>query len=426
MRRSTNRASLYELDRPSVVDIPSSVVSPFAPRMVVNPRANGPLGDILIVVFQRGGMDGLAAVAPVFEGANYYDKKPFTAIPEPGEENGGLVLDGQFVLHPGLTAFKELYDSGKLAIVHACGLTNHNRSHFDAEKFMEVGSPTNKALGSGWIGRHIETSTNVNPSPFRAIGIQSIVQTSLRGTGQFSALALPSIRGFRLRIRGDQVDRVEELLKQYYNINAPTSFVETQAKLTFDTIETLREISEQNYEPANDAEYPNTGFGRSMRSLAQLIKAEVGLEVGCVDIGGWDTHETQGTINGTFNRILREMTNGIAALLKDLGDISNNVTVVTMSEFGRRVEENDSRGTDHGHGNVMFVAGGGVNGGKVYGTWPGMADDLLDDGDLDVTTDFRDILSEIVSKRLLNPLVDQVFPQYVAPTTPLNIVRQRV
>jgi len=418
------RSALYDLDSPAVVDIPSHVISPVSPRMVVKPRVNGPLGDILIVVFQRGGMDGLAAVAPYFEGANYFDKKEFTAIPEPGAEKGGINLDGQFALHPSLGKFKELYDAGKLAVVHACGLTNHNRSHFDAEKLMEVGSPTNKGLGSGWIGRHIETSTNVNESPFRAVGIGSIVQTSLRGTGAFSALALPSIRDFRLRIGNGQSDRVEELLKSAYNVTAPTSFVEKQAKLTFDTIETLRDISAQEYKPANGAEYPNTGFGRAMRSLAQLIKAEVGLEIGCVDIGGWDTHETQGTIGGSFDRQITELCNSIAALLKDLGTLSDNVTVVTMSEFGRRVEENDSKGTDHGHGNVMFVAGGGVNGGKVFGTWPGLADDKLDDGDLVVTTDFRDVLTEIVDKRLLNPLAAQVFPGLTP--APLNIMKPRV
>lgn len=394
------------------------------PQVTFSPRATGPAGDILICIFQRGGMDGISAVVPVGDGANYYDNRPNTAVPDSGLPEASVIpLDAQFGLHPALTMFKELYDAGKLAIVHATGSIDPSRSHFDAERIMEQAAPETKTVGTGWIGRHLESAFWQNESPFRAVGFNDIVQVSLRGTGVVSALALESLESFRLRGRGDELAKIDTNLRQLYGIDAPVDLLGKQGKLVFETIDILSKIGETKYVPENNAVYPRNRFGRSLSQVAQLIKAEVGLEVACVDIGGWDHHSDQGTLGGAFQRLLTSLSDGIVALYNDLGARTQNVTIVTMSEFGRRIEENGSDGTDHGHGNAMFLLGGGVNGGKVYANWPTLAPEALDRGDLAITIDQRDILAEIVSKRLVNPLTDQVFPGFT--TTPLNIVQQR-
>jgi len=424
MRRSLNIDSVFGLDRPHLFEVPKSVITEDSAAMVFGPRAaTGPQGDILICIFQRGGMDGLSAVVPYFEGKNYYDRRKATSVPAPGSAgNAALDLNGKFGLHPALAPLKDFYDAKQLAVVHAVGSPDPTRSHFDAERFMELGAPGNKTVSSGWIGRHLETSTTINESPFRAVGIGSIVQTSLRSS--VSALALPSIKNFRLRMRGDQVKKIQTLLESFYHVAAPTDILGKQAKLTFDSINTLKAIAAEEYKPANGAVYADNGFARSLQQIAQLIKAEVGLEIACVDIGGWDTHETQGTLEGSFNDLLKKMADGIAAIYKDLGEKTQSITMVTMSEFGRRADENGSKGTDHGHGNAMFVLGGGVNGGNVYADWPGLAKAQLDDGDLAITTDYRDVLADIVKNRLANPLVERVFPGHTIK--PLTITRPRI
>jgi uncharacterized protein (DUF1501 family) len=395
-----------------------------APRMIFGPRS-GPAGDILICLFQRGGMDGLSAVPPYGDGATYYDNRKNTSIPAPGQTDGALNLDGHFGLHPKLQQFKEFYDSGKLAVIQATGSIDPSRSHFDAERFMEQATPGNKTVGTGWIARHLETSTNVNESPLRAVGFGSIVQYSLRGTGLVSALALESISSFRLEARSDEAKQLTSALKQLYGVDAPFDILSKQAKLVFDTADILKVIRKTKYEPANGAVYPDHYFGRSLKQIAQLIKAEVGLEVACADIYGWDTHETQGTLKGNFADLIGVFGDAISALYKDLGDKVADVTIVTMSEFGRCVPENGSKGTDHGHGNAMFVLGGGVNGGKVYTEWPTLEKDKLDDVDLAITIDQREILSEIVTKRLANPLTASIFPGFTPSATPLNVLRPR-
>jgi uncharacterized protein (DUF1501 family) len=256
------------------------------------------------------------------------------------------------------------------------------------------------------------------------VGMGGGVPMSLRGTGALSALALESIDSFHLEGRGDARPQIASALQSMYSITSPRNLLDSQAKLMFETIDMLKELSATEYKPPNGAEYPDNGFGMGLQQVAQLIRAEVGLEAACVDIDGWDTHETQGTLDGTFNKLLSTFAQGIAAFMKDIGAKLDTTTIVTMSEFGRRVEENASKGCDHGHGNVMFVAGGGVNGGKVYGTWPTLAEDKLDDGDLAVTTDQRDVLAEIVSLRLLNPALPQIFPGYTPK--PLGLMQPRV
>jgi uncharacterized protein (DUF1501 family) len=365
-------------------------------------------GDVLVNIFLRGGMDGLSVVAPFTEGANYYDVRPTIAVPEPGRANGAIDLDGRFGLHPTLAPLKEIYDQQHLAIVHATGSIDPSRSHFDAMTFMEAGVPGNKTLNTGWIGRHLQAAAWQNDSPFRAVGMGAMIPAALRGP--ITPLSIRSIADFHFRGREDELHRLQQAISSLYTIQAPTNQLERQAGLVFKTIATLDQLQATDYQPANGAQYPDDEFGLGLKQVAQLIKADVGLEVACVDLGGWDTHENQGTLAGEFNTLLTTLSNGLAAFYHDLRDYMAGVTVVTMSEFGRRAHENGSQGTDHGHGNVMFLMGGGVNGGQVHARWPGLAPEALDDGDLAITTDYRDVLAEVVSRRLRNPALDQIFP----------------
>jgi uncharacterized protein (DUF1501 family) len=392
------------------------------PQVAFRQPGAAAVGDVLICIFQRGGMDGLAAVAPYFEGAEYYDIRPTQNLAPPGSGPGaGLDLDGRFALHPAMQGFKDLYDADSLAVIQATGLTDPTRSHFDAMRFMEQGVPGDKTIGNGWIGRHLAATAGGNSSTLRAIGISDHLQASLRGTEP--ALAVSSIgdigfNGYKLpQGAADPLDVIRTLYQ-----DTSSALLRTQAALLFDTLETLEALAAEPYTPANGAAYPDDGFGFGMRQIAQLIKAGLGMEVACLDIGGWDTHETQGTDGGAFAFLAGSLSAAITALAVDLGPLWNSTTVVTMSEFGRTAVENASRGTDHGHGNVIFVAGGGVNGGRVYTEWPGLAPEFRSDGDLAITIDWRDILAEVVTKRLLNPNLNAVFPGY-SPTY-RGVVRQ--
>lgn len=379
------------------------------PRLAFAPEGVAPKGDVLVCVFQRGGMDGLNAVIPHGD-PNYYRLRARLAIPEPesGDEGTGIDLDGFFGLHPSLRALKEVWDEGALAVIHAAGSPDPTHSHFDAMDYMERGTPGEKQIPTGWLGRHLQTVAWENNSPFRAVGMGNIMAASLRGP--IPATTLKSIADFHLQGREDEIARIQATLASLYDLGGP---LDAGADLTFEAMETLAKINPQGYTPANGAVYPETEYGFALQQVAQLVKAEVGLEIACVDIGGWDTHSAQGAVEGTMPRLLEEFGNGLAALYADLGGLNKNVTVVTMSEFGRRCYENGSGGTDHGHGNVMFVMGGGVNGGRVHGDWPGLAEgQLYGPGDLAITADFRDVLAEIVQKRLLNDRADEVFPGY--------------
>lgn len=372
-------------------------------------RADGP-GDVLVNIFLRGGMDGLSVVTPFGEGAHYYDRRPTIAVPEPGRTGGALDLDGRFGLHPALAPLKEIYDEQHLAIVHATGSIDPSRSHFDAMQFMEAGAPGNKTLHTGWIGRHLQSVAWQNDSPFRAVGMGAMAPTALRGP--VTPLAIRSIADFHFKGREDEIQRLQQALAALYTIQAPTNQLEQQAGLVFKTIETVERLLAVDYQPANRVLYPEDELGLGLKQVAQLIKADVGLEVACVDLGGWDTHEQQGTLDGEFNALLTTLRNGLAAFYHDLRDYMGKLTVIAMSEFGRRVQENGSRGTDHGHGNVMLLMGGGVKGGQVHTRWPGLAPQALDDGDLAITTDYRDVLAAVITHRLQNDAIDQVFPGY--------------
>lgn len=392
-----------------VIGLGQHLFPSWMPRLVF---AQGDRGtrDVLVVIFQRGGMDGLNVVVPFGEGSLYYDRRPTIGIPEPdGGDTSAIDLNGFFGLHPALRPLKDIYDAGALNVIHGVGSPNSTRSHFDAMEYMERGIPGDKITSTGWITRHLNSTSWTNDSPFRAIGMGSIVPSSLRGN--VSTLALRSIADFHLSGRQEQLASIQQTLAGLYSVQQPTDLLSAQAAGVFNTIDLLTTLSATEYIPANDAAYPETEFGLGLRQIAQLIKADVGLEVGALDIGGWDTHEGEGGVYGQLSGLLDELGQGLAAFYADLGDQMRGVTVVTMSEFGRRAAENASGGTDHGRASCMFVMGGGATG-AVHANWTGLQDGALDDGDLAVTTDYRDVLSEILIKRVGNSALDQIFPGY--------------
>jgi uncharacterized protein (DUF1501 family) len=383
------------------------------PRVAFAPVGQAPRGDVLVCIFQRGGMDGLNAIVPVGD-SDYYKLRTTIAVPQPksGDPQTAIDLDGYFGLHPALAPLKPLYDTGVLAMVHASGSPDPTHSHFDAMDYMERGTPGSKTVGTGWLARHILTLNNGNTSPIRAVGIGAMLQEALRG--EIPAVAFGSIANFHLRGRTQDIAKLQKALAALYAISqASNPLLQNAASEIEDISHLLTRVNVASYKPTQGSNYPKGSFATGMMQIAQLIKAEVGLEVACVDLGGWDTHSNEGGAQGQLARLLGEFGQTLAAFYNDLGDRTKNVTVVTMSEFGRRAQENGSGGTDHGHANAMFLLGGGIKGGKVYGDWPTLAaDKLAAPGDLALTTDYRDILAELVTRRLGNPAIEQVFPNY--------------
>jgi uncharacterized protein (DUF1501 family) len=386
------------------------------PRMAFAPTGSERSGDLLLCVFLRGGMDALNAVIPHFETA-YFDTRQTLAIaePDPGNESSAIEIDDRFSLHPSLRSLLDPFQAGDLAIIHACGSPDPTHSHFDAMDYMERGTPGEKSLSTGWIARHLQTASWQNDSPFRAIGIGVGLQASLRGP--VPAAALQSVAEFHLPGDPQGVAFLQQTLSSLYELPVDEhSLFQTlndQAKTTFSAIELLSGLDAENYQPAAGAIYPEGEFGRGLSQVALLAKAELGLEIACIDLGGWDTHVQQGAEDGRMPALMESLASGLAAFHLDMGDQMKQTTVVSMSEFGRRLKENGGGGTDHGHGGVMFVMGGAIHGGQVFADWPGLEqENLYGPGDLAVTIDFRDVLGEIVSKRLKNDKLDQVFPEY--------------
>jgi uncharacterized protein (DUF1501 family) len=421
----SRRGFLSRIGALGVVGVSKSLFPAWMPRLAFNAQQQGqPNGDVLVAIFLRGGIDGLSAVVPYGEGANYYDQRPTTAVPEPGSgDNAAVDLDGFFGFHPSLAALKDIYDAGALGVVHATGSTDPSRSHFDAMQFMELGTPGTKTTPTGWIGRHLQATAARSDSPFRAVGMGAMMPSSLRGGT--TPLSLRSIGDFHLKGRESELQAAQKALAALYGIESPSDALGSQASAVFQTVDLLKAINAAGYTPEHGALYPqdDEGFGLGLQQVAQLVKADIGLEVATLDVGGWDTHENQGTNDGFFAAHLRVIGEALAAFYADMGEWMRNITVVTMSEFGRRVAENGSSGTDHGHGNFMFVMGGGVRGGQVYADWPTLAPGALNDGDLHITTDYRNVLAEVLIHRLDNPAVAEVFPNF--SVTPLGVVMPR-
>ena len=371
--------------------------------------APSPRKKVLVAIFQRGAVDGLNVVVPHGE-QRYYDLRPTIAVPRPnGTPDSAIDLDGFFGLHPSLKSLKPIYDSGHLAVVHAVGSPDPTRSHFDAQDYMESGTPGRKATPDGWLNRALPKEQR--ESPVRAVSFTADLPRTLRGRND--AVAIATLNDFQVR------DSVGAASFEAMYAGTIDKVLNGTGRETFDAVKLMQSIQKQAYTPANGARYPGGRLGDSMRQIAQLIKCDVGLEVAFSDVGGWDTHVNevgQKASVGQLPNLLTNFGDALAAFYQDLGDRMADVTVVTMSEFGRTARENGNRGTDHGHANVMFVFGGEVKGGKVYGDWPGMAEEqLYERRDLNLTTDFRDVLGELVTKHLGNRQLAAVFPGYAEP-----------
>lgn len=402
----------------------STVPQKFRPRFAfLAPKGQEPRANILVCIFLRGGMDGLNVIIPHGD-ADYYRLRPSLAISEPktGDDKTGIDLDGFFGLHPALRPLKDVWDEQALAFVHAAGSPDPTHSHFDAMDYMERGTPGDKQVGTGWLARHLQIAATENGSPFRAVGFGSMLPSSLRGP--IPAIALKSIADFHLgRKQNETIEQFQSAISSLYSVDPALS---DRANFTLDAVKVLQNVVSSVYQPSNNAQYPESEFGQSLMQVAQLIKAEIGVEVAAVDIGGWDMHINQGGVEGEMSELLADLGSSLAAFHHDLGDVMNRVTVVAMSEFGRRAAENGGGGTDHGHGNVMFAMGKSINGGRVYGQFPGLsAEKLAAPGDLAITTDFRSVLGELVSKHLKNSALDQVFPNFTE-FQPLGIAKNIV
>jgi uncharacterized protein (DUF1501 family) len=363
----------------------------------------------LIAIFQRGAVDGLSVIVP-FGDKEYYRARPGIAIQRPGAANDAAVdLDGFFGFNPRLEPLKPLWDARQLAIVHACGSPDNTRSHFDAQDYMETATPGVKSTSDGWLNRYLQVRRLEEATPFRAVALTQQLPRALQGVAP--ALAVNQLGQFGIK-GGQGSDAVAASFEAQF-AGAADRVLNNTGREAFDAIKMLKGVNPAGYRPENGADYPRTAFGQALQQIAQLSKADVGLEVAFADVGGWDTHVNQGSAQGQLATRLDDFARGLAALVGDLGDRMEDTVVLTMSEFGRAVSENGNRGTDHGHGNAMIAIGGGIHGGRVYGKWPGLAASQRYEGrDLAVTTDFRDVFGEIVVRHLGVADPKPIFPGY--------------
>src|SRR5271167_2522192 len=383
-----------------------SVMPSFLQRAIA--ATTNPGKKKMVVLFQRGAMDGLNVVVPFGE-RSYYQMRPSIAIPEPkrGGTEAAIDLDGFFGLHPSLQPLQPLFQKGQLAIVQAVGSPDPTRSHFDAQDFMESGTPGLKSTDDGWLNRTLQSTPEEKPSPFRAVAFGPYLPRTLQGSA--SAVAIPDLKQFKMN--GPQQTTEGGFEAMYaQTIDRALRGVGTE---TFEAIDQLKKINPDAYQPENGAEYPKGRFGQSLMEIAELFKADVGLEVAFLDSGGWDHHVNEGGVQGQLANLLHDLGQGIAAFHQDMGDRMGDVVFVSMSEFGRTAHENGNHGTDHGHANCMFVLGGAVKGGQVYSRWPGMSEGQLYQGrDLAVTTDYRSVLGEVMTKHLGGDNLKTVFPGF--------------
>jgi uncharacterized protein (DUF1501 family) len=393
-----------------------------------DPSSPAPTNDeILIVVFLRGGWDALNVITPLGGDDRAYYEAARTTLKVPTSGSGAAMpLDDQFGLHPSLAPLLGLYQSGRLAVVHAVGLTWDTRSRFDAMQFMELGTPGIKSTSSGWITRHLQSAPGASDTVLLpALSAGSTQAASLLSYPTAVAMSHPV--SFRFAGNRKYKESQQQALRNMY---AGNTWLHQAGAHTLDVADAVEAANLSAYTPANGAAYPTGTFGDDLKVVAQMIKLELGLRAATIDLGGWDTHENQGVMPGSYMPVLLDtLARGLAAFYTDLDGCgaeayASRLTLVVMSEFGRRLRQNANDGTDHGHGGVMLVLGGHVNGGQIFGTWPGLhTDQLYDHADLGVTTDYRRVLSDILTRRLGNPNLDFVFPGYVG-YQPLGVVRE--
>ncbi len=370
----------------------------------------GRRGKVLVCLFQRGAADALSVVVPHGERA-YYRLRPNIGIAQPsrGDAGSALDLDGFFGLHPSLGALQRLYADGMLAPIHAVGSPSATRSHFDAQDYMESGTPDLKSTRDGWLNRYLAVAGTCEacaPTPFRAVSMTAQTPRILEGPAP--VVAMSSLGDFTVRAAGSSAERLEALYR-----TGSADLIHASGQEMFDAVKLLRSADPSRYLPQNGAEYPRSPFGQRLREIAQLIKSGVGLEVAFADVGGWDTHVNQGGSTGQLANRLRDFGDSIGAFVTDMGDRMDDVVILTMSEFGRMARQNGTGGTDHGHAGAMFVIGSRVQGGKVHGRWPGLEQEQLYEGrDLALTTDFRAVFAEVLERHFDASDLSRVFPGF--------------
>ena len=387
------------------------------PRFLIRAAAAEAVGArprTLVAIFQRGAVDGLSMIVPHAEPA-YYAARRSIAIARPVANNAetAIDLDGRFGLHPALAALKPLWDERRLAVVHACGSPATTRSHFDAQDYMESGTPDVKNTPNGWLSRGLEATGTSPVSPLRAVAMGPRLPRILRG--EAGAVAMSSVAEFDVKPPMPSGTGTVEARRGFESMYAESAhdLLHGTGRETFEALKVLKVADPARNSPANGARYPAGRFGQHLLQIAQLIKADIGLQVAFADVGGWDTHAGQGNERGQLASRFKEFADALAAFDRDLGDRMSDVVVLTMSEFGRTVAENGNHGTDHGRATAMLVLGGPVHGGRVLGRWPGLDRVQLDEGrDLVVTTDFRDLFGEVARRHLGVPATARVFPGF--------------
>ncbi|MDG1958411.1 MAG: DUF1501 domain-containing protein [Candidatus Binatia bacterium] len=376
-------------------------------RLFLREAAAAPTGKrLLVCLFQRGAVDGLNMVVP-FGDPNYGSTRPDIAIGAPSQADGALNLDGFFGLHPAMESLMPAWSDRSLAIIHACGSPDPTRSHFDAQDYMETGTPGVKGSPDGWLNRHLQSTSG--DADLRGIAVTNTTPRIL--AGEAASYAASTLTSLDLG-RGTDGTLVRQAIDEMYVGRG--DLLGTTVGETLANYEIFTELGAQGYAPQNGAAYPNSSLGRSLQEIAQVRRADIGLEVAFVETGGWDTHSRQGAATGNLADLLADVADSLGAFYQDLGKEMDEICLLTMSEFGRTVAQNGSGGTDHGRGTAMMAIGGTVNGGQVLADWPGLAPGDLSSGrDLAVTTDFRDLCGEIVRDHLGNPSLDTVFPDHV-------------
>jgi len=376
-----------------------------APKSLIRSAyADAARRKIVVSIFQRGACDGLNTVIPIAD-ETYRKVRPSIAVPADKALDLG---DGQFAFHPALEPLMPMWKDKSLAVVHAIGSPDPTRSHFDAQDFMDSGTPGLKSTEDGWLNRHLQACPDEKATPFRAVSLTPTLPRSM--AGKAPAVAMTNLREFGIRPAAGAA--VARSFEDMYD-GAVRDVLHGTGKETFEAIDFLKKTDPSRYEPAAGVQYPRGRYGDGLKQIAQLIKADVGVEVAYTETSGWDTHAAEGGAEGQIANRLRELAQALAAFQRDLGDRMSDVVVVTMTEFGRTVRENGNRGTDHGHASVSFVMGGPVNGGKVHGQWPGLRDgDLYEGRDLAVTTDFRNLLAEVLTNHSGARDLKRVFPGF--------------
>ncbi len=381
----------------------------YMPRIVFSENSSNSQGDTVIIIYLRGGADALNIIPP-YGDTNYSKLRPTIVIPSPdsGIEGAALDLDGFFGLHPSMAPLLPLYQSGELAVIHAAGSPNPGHSHFESQDLMERGLGENTDIYTGWFGRYVDYTSAPDDAVFRALAMGTTAPASL--THSKPSIAMSSIEDFNLQVADNQQAELQAHLSALFS---GSSLLDQQANNTLGAVQSLELADPAQYPVENGAQYPDTKFGRELMETGQMIRAGLGIEVAGINLGGWDTHEGE---RATLNTLLAEFSQGLAAFSADMGELMSGITLVTMTEFGRRAYENGSGGTDHGHASFMLALGGNVNGGHVYTDWPTLEEDALyASGDMEVTTDYRTVLAELVANRTAGMPVETLFPDFSSP-----------